>query len=62
MALLVEGCHCGVGLGGLIYALVSPHVAQRLLLLPSDQDVELSTSSAPCIPACLHVFHHDDMD
>ena len=41
VALFEKGCHCGVGLGGLIYALVSPHAVQRLLLLPSNQDVEL---------------------
>ena len=30
------------------------------LLLPTDQDVELSAPSAPCLPERCHAFHHND--
>jgi hypothetical protein len=30
------------------------------LLLPVDEDVELSAPPASCLPACCHVSHHDD--
>ena len=38
-----------------------PRVAASFLLLSVDLDVELSApSSAPCLSAYHHVFHHDD--
>jgi hypothetical protein len=42
------------------YVQASPSVAHSLLL-PSDQDVELSAPSpAPYLSACHHVSHHDN--
>ena len=50
-----EGCVCHlITFSGL-------SVDSSLLLLPADQDVELSAPSpAPCLPACRHVSLHDD--
>ena len=36
------------------YAQPIPSVAHSLLLLPADQDVELSASPVPYLPACCH--------
>jgi hypothetical protein len=42
------------------YAQAMPSVAHSLLL-PADQDVEISAPSpAPCLPPCCHASHHDD--
>ena len=50
VALLEEVCHCG-GLE-VLYAQAKARAAHSLLLLPADQDVELSAPSpAPCLPA-----------
>lgn len=36
---------------------------QFLLLLSENQDVEMPARSlAPCLPACLHIFCHDNND
>ena len=36
-------------------------VVDSLLLLPSDQDVELPDPSlAPCLPGCYQAYLHDD--
>jgi hypothetical protein len=35
-------------------------VWDSLFLLPSDQDAELSAPPAPCLPAHLVAFWHDD--
>ena len=43
------------------YVQATPSVAHSLLLLPSDQDVEvLALSPAPSLPACCHASCHDD--
>ena len=43
------------------YAQAMPSVAHSLLLLPVDQDVELSAPfPALCLLGSCHVFHHDD--
>ena len=55
VVLLKEVCHLGVGIE-VLYAQTTPSVAHSPLLLPVDQDVELSAPS----PACHHVFRHDD--
>ena len=40
------------------YAEATPTVEHILLLLPVNQDVELSSPSpVPCLPACYHVPH-----
>jgi hypothetical protein len=42
------------------YAHIMPSMAQSSLLLPEDQDVELSGPSlSPCLPAFHHASHHD---
>ena len=41
------------------YVQASPSVVNSLHLLPSDQDVELSSPSpTPCLSACHHASHH----
>jgi hypothetical protein len=35
-------------------------VVHSLLVLPSDQDVKLSASPAPCLPAQCHVDYDDN--
>lgn len=41
--------------------LCSPRVTHSFLLLPADQNVELSAPSvAPGLPVHGHVLHHDD--
>ncbi|EDM16395.1 rCG59786 [Rattus norvegicus] len=58
---LVGGmCHCVGGLQGLLMLKLHPVQKRVSSWLPSDQDVELSMSPAPCLPACCHVFSHDD--
>ena len=43
-------------------AQATPSVAHSLLLLEVDQDVELSVPFlAPCLPACCHVSHHNEL-
>jgi hypothetical protein len=43
------------------YAQAMTTVTHSLLLLPADQDVELSAPSlAPCLPVCCHTSHIDD--
>ena len=43
------------------YAQAPGRVAHSLLLLPVDQNVELSAPSlVPCLPGCCHASHHDD--
>ena len=49
----------GVGLWGFIYVKAMLGV-NSLLLLPSDQDVELSASTpSPCLPRHCHAWHHE---
>ena len=43
-----------------IYAQAMPTAVHSLLLLPVDQDVELSAPPAPCLPAHCHVSCHGD--
>jgi hypothetical protein len=44
-----------------LYTQATPGVAHSLLLLPLDQDVDLSApSSAPRLPGCLHAPCCDD--
>ena len=43
------------------YVQAPPSVESSLLMLSSDQDVELSASSpAPCLPEPCHVSYHND--
>ena len=67
----VWSCWSGCGLvGGSVpllgaglqvsYAQALSSVAHSLLLLPSDEDVELSVPPAPCLPGRCHVSHCDD--
>lgn len=45
----------------ILYAQAMPSVAQNLLLVPADEDVELSCPfPAPCLPAHYHVSCHVD--
>ena len=37
-----------------------PGMTHNLLLLPSDQGVEISAPLAPDLPACCHAPSHDD--
>ena len=62
VALLEEVWHCGGRLRDLLYAQAMPSVAHSLLLLPVDQDVELSAPLALCVPACCHASHHDELN
>ena len=56
MALLEEVCDSMEAGFEVLYAQAIPSLAHSLLLLPADQDVELSAPSpAPCLPACCHV-------
>ena len=43
-----------------LYAQAMLSVVHSLVLLPVDQDVELSAPSpAPCLPECCHIYHHN---
>ena len=59
VALLEEVCHYG---GKLWWHIYSSHDKKwySLLLLPADQDRELSAPPVPCLPGCHHVCHHGD--
>lgn len=60
MALLEEVRHCGVGFE-VSYVQVRPDVGYSSLLLPTDQDVELSAPSPePCLPRHSHATYHDN--
>ena len=62
MVLLKEVYHCVVVEVGFedIHALATPSETNSLLLLPGDQDVELSTSSpGPCLPRHCLASPHD---
>jgi hypothetical protein len=60
MALLEKVYHLGAGFES-FSAQAMPSVAHSLILLPADEDVELSVPSpAPCLPACCHASYHDD--
>ena len=48
---LEEVCHCGCGFKTLILAAYKPVFCQQ----PSDEDVELLASPAPCLPGCCHI-------
>jgi len=60
VTLLEEVSHCVGGLWGLL--VVKFHLVWNSpLLLPVDQDAELSVlSPAPCLPRCCHASCHDD--
>ena len=59
VALLEEVCHHGV-VFEISFDQAMSSVTHNLLLLPADQDVELSSpSSASCLPACHHASHCD---
>lgn len=49
VALMEEVCHCGEGLWGLLCSSSAQHGIAVSSLLPMDQDVKLSTPSAPCL-------------
>ena len=54
MTLLEEVCYCKAGCE-VSYTQVMPSAAHSLLLLPTDQVVEIPASSpAPCLPAHYH--------
>jgi hypothetical protein len=65
-----EVCHCGGGSHGSPPMLGFHSVWKKpsswlpmeesLSWLPSDQDVELLTPPAPCLPAHCHASHYDD--
>ena len=58
MAPLEEVCHWGVGLDR---SKVSARPSVTLILMPVDQDTELSaTSPAPYLHACCLASHHDN--
>jgi hypothetical protein len=69
MALLEAVSHCVVGsdvlcsLSSLVWKRASSWVAVEdrvFSWLSSDQDVELSAPSAPCLSGCCHAFCYDD--
>ncbi|KAM7326213.1 hypothetical protein ACRRTK_014691 [Alexandromys fortis] len=57
MAVMEEVCHCG---GRLVSHMlkVRPMWYTIHILLPANQDVELSTPPASCLPTCPHVPPH----
>ena len=59
--LLEKACHCRERGCEVLYAQAMSSVECILLLLPADQDVELSAPSpAPSLPTCCHASCHDD--
>jgi hypothetical protein len=58
--MLEKVCHCGVGFE-ISHIQAMPNVEHSPLLLPLDQDEELSAPSpAPCLCECCHASCHDD--
>jgi hypothetical protein len=47
-----EVCHCGGGLRGLLYAQAISSLEHHLILLPVEQNIELSALFQPHV--CLH--------
>jgi hypothetical protein len=61
VALLEKACHCRERGCEVLSAQAMSSVECILLLLPADQDVELSAPSpAPSLPTCCHASHDDD--